>query len=197
MDWELPDGGPMYYLAMCRSLGRMAGLHKAGNLHPDVNEMFPMPGPTEWHGILPGLDEGTFKMDIGRVDQFVRFVGETAKAVMPDEITDPDFLAQWKKDIFVIKDFQSEIGVFQMGGGVPGAGVDYVGLTHNNLQIDNAFFWRNEQNEVEVGLLDWGVLNCGPLAGAIQGCISGAQVEVLIEHRGAFLQAFIDEYAAN
>ena len=28
---------------------------------------------------------------------------------------------------------------------------------------------QKEQNEVEVGLLDWGVLGCGPLAGALQG----------------------------
>lgn len=74
---------------------------------------------------------------------------------------------------------------------------DYVGLTHNNLQIDNAFFWRNEQNEVEVGLLDWGILGCGPLSGAMQGCISGASTEVLLEHRDAFLRAFIDSYAEN
>jgi len=26
-----------------------------------------------------------------------------------------------------------------------------------------------EQNEVEVGLLDWGILGCGPLSGAMQG----------------------------
>eukprot|EP00971_Amphidinium_carterae_P065222 1292620-Amphidinium_carterae.1 len=43
-------------------------------------------------------------------------------------------------------------------------------------QVDNAFFWRDETGTVQVGLLDWGVLGCGPVANALQGCISGAQV---------------------
>eukprot|EP00913_Durusdinium_trenchii_P017125 g16105.t1 len=81
------------------------------------------------------------------------------------------------------KEYSNEIMCYCCGAGASNPH-DYVGLTHNNLQIDNAFFWRNEQNEVEVGLLDWGVLACGPLIGAMQGCISGASTEVLLEPPG-------------
>lgn len=197
-DWELPDGGPMYYLACCRALGKMAGYHKQKRLHKSVDEMFPMPDPMprELPKTLPALDPLAKKQNLAKVDQFVRFVGETAKAVMPDEITEPRFLQDWKQEILEVAEYANELGCFLSGGGSESP-QDYVGLTHNNLQIDNAFFWRNEQNEVEVGLLDWGILGCGPLSGAMQGCISGASTEVLLEHRDVFLRAFIDSYAEN
>ncbi|CAK9101662.1 unnamed protein product [Durusdinium trenchii] len=183
-------------MACCRALGKMAGYHKQKRLHKSIDEMFPMPDPIPAIPPLPSLDALTKKQNAAKIDQFVRFVGETAKAVMPDEITDPAFLQQWKVEIQDVAEYSNEIMCYCCGAGASNPH-DYVGLTHNNLQIDNAFFWRNEQNEVEVGLLDWGVLACGPLIGAMQGCISGASTEVLLEYRDTFLKTFIDSFAEN
>eukprot|EP00439_Symbiodinium_sp_Y106_P038465 s934_g4.t1 len=187
-DWELPDGGPMYYTACCRALGKMAAYHKQKRLHPKVDEMFPMPDPVPQIPPLPGMDDITRKQTSAK------------------EITDPLFLSKWKEELLDIADYQGEMHCF-LSGAETANPHDYVGLTHNNLQIDNAFFWRNawapsscdvgEKNEVEVGLLDWGILNCGPLAGSVQGCISGASTEVLLEHRDAFLEAFASSYEQN
>mmetsp|Transcript_11123 Transcript_11123/g.25321 ORF Transcript_11123/g.25321 Transcript_11123/m.25321 type:complete len:581 (-) Transcript_11123:120-1862(-) len=197
MDWELPDGGPMYYMACCKALGKMAGLHKQQQLHPRVDEMFPMPGPCEGmpYGI-PGADPGARKMNLGKAEQLIRFLTDTAKRVFPSDVTDKAWLEEWKDGIMNYMDYQFEVDCFCRGAGSPSPN-DFVGLTHNNLQIDNAFFWRKEDNDVEVGLLDWGVLACGPLVGAVQGCISGAQMEVLVEHRDSFLRCFLDSYAEN
>jgi len=196
-DWELPDGGPKYYRACCRALGKMAAFHKQGKLHKNVNEMFPMPDPISAIPTgVPGIDPATKKQNSAKIDQMVRFVGETAKAVMPQEITEMGFLERWKTEILEIMDYQTEILCFCAGAGTQSPHA-YVGLTHNNLQIDNAFFWRNEQDEVEVGLLDWGILGCSPLVCAIQGCISGASTEVLIEHRDDFLKTFIQSYSEH
>mmetsp|Transcript_58695 Transcript_58695/g.109882 ORF Transcript_58695/g.109882 Transcript_58695/m.109882 type:complete len:641 (+) Transcript_58695:61-1983(+) len=196
-DWELPDGGPMYYTACCHALGKMAAYHKQKLLHPKTDEMFPMPDavPQIPHG-LPAVDAVTRKQNSAKADQLIRFVSETARAVFPQEIRDTAFLSKWKEEILEIADYGGEIHCFLSGAGTSSPN-DYVGLTHNNLQIDNAFFWRNEQDLVEVGLLDWGILTCGPLAGAVQGCISGASTEVLLEHRDAFLEAFLSSYEQN
>mmetsp|Transcript_93824 Transcript_93824/g.201443 ORF Transcript_93824/g.201443 Transcript_93824/m.201443 type:complete len:588 (+) Transcript_93824:68-1831(+) len=196
-DWELPDGGPMYYLACCKALGKMAGMHKQNKLHPEIDKMFPMPGPC--HEIprgIPPMDAQSKKMQVSKLDQLCRFLKDTAKAVFPPEITDAKFLDDWMAKAQIMCEYGNEIGCFCLGAYAENPN-DYVGLTHNNLQIDNAFFWRNEDDKVEVGLLDWGVLGCGPLMGAIQGCISGAQVEVLLGHRDNFLRGFIDSYAEN
>jgi len=194
-DWELPDGGPMYYTACCKALGKMAGFHKKGLLHPRVNEMFPMPGDCwEIPKNIPGPDADTRKLNAGKADQLVRFVGETAVAVFWKEITDKSFLEKWKTEMLHVMEYGIEIDCYCRGAGTK-APNDYVCLTHNNLQIDNAFFWRNESNEVEVGLLDWGVLACSPLVGALQGCISGAELDVLVEHHQSFIKAALDAYA--
>mmetsp|Transcript_35157 Transcript_35157/g.81624 ORF Transcript_35157/g.81624 Transcript_35157/m.81624 type:complete len:590 (+) Transcript_35157:57-1826(+) len=197
MDWDLADGGPMYYLACCKALGKMAAYHKTGQLHPQVNEMFPMPEPCGGipHGV-PGISDDELKMNQSKMDQMIRFLTETAKAVYPDDVTDKTWLEQWKMELTCFMDYNFEVHCFSSGGGTEEPN-DWVVLTHNNLQIDNAFFWKNETGEMEVGLLDWGVLACSPCANAIQGCISGASVEVLLGHRDAFLWAFIDSYAEN
>lgn len=192
-DWELPPPGPAaYYKACVRALGKMAGLFKRGSLHPRVNVMFPMPPvyPEIPRG-LPGLDADALKMSGAKCDQLIKFVGTTAKAVFWKEITDAAFLQQWKAELLHIMDYQVEMSMFQI------MDPDYVALTHNNLQIDNAFFWRDENDDVQVGLLDWGVLCCSPLSGAIQGCISGAPYEVLVEELDNLLTMFIESYSVN
>jgi len=195
-DWELPDGGPLYYTACCRALGKMAAYHKIGKLHKEVNEMFPMPAPITAIHASPAVDPGTRKQNAAKIDQLVRFMSETAKAVMPPEVTELAWLERWKEELLEMMDYQAEMFCYCSGAGTKNP-QDYVGLTHNNLQIDNAFFWRSELNEVQVGLLDWGVLCCGPLVAAVQGCISGASTEVLQKHHGAFLEAFIESYSEH
>jgi len=194
MDWELPDGGPMYYHACCKALGKIAAYHKAGKLHPQTNEMFPMPDEIlEIPTGLPGLPADQVKTQSFKMDQFIKFVSETARAVFPAEITDKDWLQQWKNQALHFMDYSAEVHCFMMGAGT-GEPNDYVGLTHNNLQIDNAFFWRNDDNKLEVGMLDWGVLGCAPLITAVQGCISGATEEVLLAHRDEFLETMLGSY---
>mmetsp|Transcript_65756 Transcript_65756/g.169248 ORF Transcript_65756/g.169248 Transcript_65756/m.169248 type:complete len:514 (-) Transcript_65756:56-1597(-) len=197
MDWELPDGGPMYYLACCKALGKMAGYHKTGRLHPQVNEMFPMPDPVPQ--IPPGcppVGPDDYKMNSAKADQLIRFLTETASAVMPEEVKDKAWLETWKAELLHVMDYGIEIQCYCMGAGTSSPN-NYVSLTHNNLQIDNAFFFRDASNDLKVGLLDWGVLACGPIASSCQGSISGAQVEVLLGHRDAFLKAFAESYEEN
>mmetsp|Transcript_35483 Transcript_35483/g.81203 ORF Transcript_35483/g.81203 Transcript_35483/m.81203 type:complete len:1148 (-) Transcript_35483:189-3632(-) len=196
-DWELPDGGPAYYIACCKALGKMAGYHKAKKLHPSVSAMFPMPDaiPHIPKG-LPAQDAAKRKESLAKVDQLVKFLTETAKKAFPAEVTDEAFLSEWKEDAMDLLDYQVEIHCFMNGAGTSDPH-DYVALTHNNLQVDNAFFWRDETGTVQVGLLDWGVLGCGPVANALQGCISGAQEHVYQDHLDTFLTSFIDAYADN
>jgi len=197
-DWEMCDGGPMYYLALCRNLGKMAAYHKTGKLHPDTADMFPMPDVyAEVPKGMPGQEKDAKRMELGKFDAFILFLTKTAVAAFPKEITDQKFLEGFKDQSAVAMDYMAEIHCFCSGAGTS-CPHDYVGLTHNNLQVDNAIFYRTDANEVDAGMLDWGVLACGPLISAVQGgCISGAQVHIFIEYRDKFIQAFIDSYAEH
>lgn len=189
------DGGVKYYLAAVKNLGKMAAYHKTGKLHPQVNDMFPMPGPV--YGVpqgVPGADPMTKKMSGGKVDSFVRFMGETAAKAFPKEITDKQFLEWLKGRMMVYSDFGTEIFCYNSGAGTPNP-LDYIVLTHNNCQVDNCIYFRTDENEIDVGMLDWGVLACGPFISAIcSGCLSGASVDIYVEYYERFIQAALDSY---
>merc|ERR1719220_2887061 len=59
---------------------------------------------------------------------------------------------------------------------------DYIAVNHANLQADNAWFWRNELGELDVGVLDYGGFGRAPFALKFSGCITGADPEVLLAH---------------
>ena len=44
---------------------------------------------------------------------------------------------------------------------------DYVSLAHGNMNVDNAYFWRNEEGSLELGVFDWGGMGCRCL-----GCVA-------------------------
>jgi len=197
-DIEMPDGGPMYYTASCKALGLMAAYHKTGKLHPQINEMFPMP-PDIWEvpkGI-PGMDPGAKQMEFGKIDQWIRFMSDTAAAIYPKSITEKAWLEELKDRVGIILDYGNEIHCYCCGAGTASPN-DYVGFTHNNLQVDNAIFYHDDDNALKVGMLDWGAMGCGALINSIVGgCISGAQVDVFCEHREGFIRAAVDAYAEN
>lgn len=197
-DYDMASEPKTYYLASCRSLGKMAAYHKTGKLHPQINEMFPMPGPCgEIPKGFPGQDPGSKKMELAKVDQWIRFMNETAGHVFPKPISDKKWLDELKVQIEIIMDFQTEIHCYCAGAGTPNPN-DYVCFTHNNLQVDNAIFYHNDDNELDVGMLDWGAMSCGPFIGAIiGGCTSGATVEDFCAHNDAMIQAAVDSYASN
>jgi hypothetical protein len=194
MDWNLPAPGPQaYYMACLKALGRMAGMYKAKQLHPDIELMFPMVEPSPY---MPmdcwGQDDDSFKIAAAKIDSMIKFVSNTAKKVYPKDITGLGYLTQFKEELLHVMDYQQEIGIYLS------MDPDYVTLTHSNLQIDNAFFWRDNAGELNAGLLDWGVLGCASFSSAIYGgCISGASVDIIVNYLDEFIQVAIDSYAGN
>mmetsp|Transcript_53731 Transcript_53731/g.151350 ORF Transcript_53731/g.151350 Transcript_53731/m.151350 type:complete len:284 (+) Transcript_53731:1-852(+) len=188
----------MYYIASCKSLGKMAAYHKTGRLHPQINEMFPMPGEIrEIPKGIPPMDPTAKKGELAKIDQWIRFMSETAAAIYPKEISDKKFLDELRGQISHMMDYQTEIHCYCSGAGTPEPN-DWVVFTHNNLQVDNAIFYHNDQNDLEVGMLDWGAMGCGPFVNSIMGgCCSGAQDHIYCEYRDQFNQAAADAYSAD
>ena len=73
---------------------------------------------------------------------------------------------------------------------------ELIALSHVNLQIDNAYFWREseESDRLECGLLDWYNLSRAPAVSVWGGCLSGCDPDVLLTHEKALFRAFSDEY---
>jgi hypothetical protein len=70
-------------------------------------------------------------------------------------------------------------------------------LCHWNANVDNAWFWRNAQGELECGLLDWGSVGQMHIAMTLWGCLSGAETEMWNAHLDDLLTLFITEFQAS
>lgn len=198
-DWELPaPGAAAYYRACVRAMGKVAGKYKSNDLcptgHPALNasRLFPMPPPHSGSlAGLPGLSESDRAIKPKQADQVIKFISQVARRIYPDEITDERFLSEWKGQVLHCAEYQQEIGIFKR------MNPDYVTLTHNNLQIDNAFFWRDEAGEVEVGCLDWGILTCFDVAASLQGCLTGMLYDDFEAHFDDLVVEFLRSYEEN
>mmetsp|Transcript_50376 Transcript_50376/g.92264 ORF Transcript_50376/g.92264 Transcript_50376/m.92264 type:complete len:570 (+) Transcript_50376:78-1787(+) len=193
--WEMANNGVAHYTRACKNLGKMAAYHKTGRLHPEVDKMFPMPDPIkEMPKGLPGVSAGEKKEDAGKFDRLINFLTDTAVKAYPPEVANKNWLQEVKDDIANVKDFQAEIYSYCAGCGTENPN-DYVVLTHNNLQVDNCIYFRDDANELDVGMLDWGILACGPFINSVQGgCLGQCFVDLYVENYRTWIQAAVDSY---
>merc|ERR1712217_471942 len=71
---------------------------------------------------------------------------------------------------------------------------EYFSLGHANAQIDNAFFWKNEEGDVCGGLTDFGSMSHVPMPIMLSGGWCGAEPEMMDEHEEKLIHCFLDEY---
>ncbi len=74
---------------------------------------------------------------------------------------------------------------------------DYTGLCHPNLNIDNAWYWRNGAGELQAGLIDWGGAGQMSIAQAFCGMLMMPDPYMYLELRDDVMATFIAEYAAK
>jgi hypothetical protein len=71
---------------------------------------------------------------------------------------------------------------------------DYVALCHWNMHLDNAWFWRDGQHELQTGLLDWGGVAQMNIGQAFFGMACGAEIDFLNRHRQELLELLVHQY---
>merc|ERR1712113_935667 len=74
---------------------------------------------------------------------------------------------------------------------------DYVALGHNNLNADNAYFWRNEDGSLECGVFDWGGFGLSNLGRKVWWCFNCADWDHTSAYFDEYIQHFIDEYRGS
>merc|ERR1719350_1653504 len=125
------------------------------------------------------------------LDTTIRFIGEVAPWLFPDDVREPAFLEALRKQLALVFCILGPITTYCTDG------LDTEltsGLMHPNLQVDNAFFWTDEEGEYHAGLFDWGGCGYMPYAGIFLGCVSGALPEVYLEHEERWFRTFASEF---
>ena len=75
-------------------------------------------------------------------------------------------------------------------------GRDYIALCHWNANVDNAWFWRDDDNDLRCGLMDWGCVSQMNIAMAIWGAMSGAETDMWDRHLDELLALVCTEVRA-
>jgi hypothetical protein len=192
-DHEIPE--PLaHYRALLRAVARLAGAHRAGGLaeglargFPFDLDNFPLLAPIRY----------TAQQLKNRIARFAAFA-EAYPQLLPASIRDPEFLAGVAADAPRFLEQEAAIRRFLH------ADPDFIALCHWNANVDNAWFWRPEDEgggggelasgRLECGLLDWGGVTQMSVAFALYGALSAAEPEVWNDHLGELLALFAAEY---
>lgn len=144
-----------HYELLARSLARLVAAHKRGDLGSDIDRLFPFGAA--------GRDFDPIDDAPARIDRLVTFVSQTAPQLFISEATDPAFLERWRDDLLFGLEHKDVINAYLHRDR------DYTGLCHPNLNVDNAWYWRNPEGNLAVGLLDWGGAGQMSVAQALSG----------------------------
>lgn len=193
MDWTLKGKPEEYYLVLLRAGGKMAGMYKAGKLAPieKMDELFGNQHyvPAEACGMNPagstGLNPTEFRGKLKMGEEFIR---DVAVHLFPDEIRDQKFLERYKRILTIVDAYTAEINWWS------NRNLDYVAWSHGNLNVDNCFFWRDADDRLDIGVLDWGGARTASMGQKLWWWLYGCEPEYLSANIDRLLQVFMDTY---
>ncbi|WP_436016142.1 hypothetical protein [Phenylobacterium sp. LjRoot219] len=186
MDHELAD--PLaHYRATFAALARLAAAHHAGRLSPQLERLFPFDAAAVAAEHPISLDEAQLRE---RVARFAAFA-EHCPQLLPAALAAPAFIARLKRDAVRILRHEAAVRRFLH------ADRDFIALCHWNTNIDNAWFWRDADGEMQCGLLDWGLVRQMNVAVGLWGGLCGAGPEIWARHLDELLAVFVDTLQAE
>lgn len=146
-----------HYHTLTEALAKLVAAHKRGALGYEVERIFPF--------AAAGQNLAPLDRTIEQVDRLIEFVGHKAPHLFVAEARNIDFLKKWREDlIFGMAHKDSMISYIN-------SDIDYTGLCHLNLNIDNAWYWRDAAGVLQAGLLDWGGVGQMSIAHALCGML--------------------------
>ncbi len=184
MDYQLADPLP-YYRALTLDMARLAGAHRAGRLGDDLPGRFPF----DPNVIDPG-SRIPFTPEIlqHKLETLRAFVAEVPQ-LFPDGLADT--VESFISEVPMVLDLELGIRHFLNDR------ADMIALCHWNMNLDNAWFWRDVQGALHAGLLDWGSVGQMNVAQAFFGMTCAAEPDFLIAHQRGLIDLFVAAYAAS
>jgi hypothetical protein len=185
LDYEMPEALD-HYRALLTALARLVGYHRSGRLRPEQAGQFPVDLQAAQVGERVPLSADKLDRRLSRLAAFA----ETSPGLLPANVRSPQFIARLRNDVprFV----RHEPAVWNYLAGQ----TDYLALCHWNANVDNAWFWRDADNAVHCGLLDWGCVGQMNVAMALWGAMSGAETDMWDRHLDDLLHLFVAEIRA-
>lgn len=172
-----------HYEVLTRNLARLVAAHKRGDLGYDLEENFP------FGKAAPDFEP--ISDPEPRLDRLINFIGRVAPQLFSPEVTQPEFLKKWREDVLFGLSHKDKLLAYLLSN------ADYTGFCHINLNIDNAWFWRDGKGQLHAGMLDWGGAGQASIAQALSGMLMMPEPEKHIGLVNRVIDIFIEECAAQ
>lgn len=172
-----------HYDVLVRALAVLPAAQKRGDLGYDIEAIFP-------YG-RAARDFSEIVDPEPRLDRLIDFIGRVAPRLFLPEVTTPEFLARWREDVLFGLEHKDAVIAYLLSD------PDYAGLCHINLNVDNAWFWRDADGTLHAGLLDWGGAGQASLAQALSGMFMMPDPDHHLGLVDRMTDLFITELAAN
>lgn len=182
-DEELPE--PLaHYRALLTAVARLAGTHKAGRLPAGVSEQFPFDPSKLTVGERASYSAKQLQNRVARYAELAL----AYPALLPANIRAPAFIARLMEEVAQFPQHEAAIR------GDLESRPEFVALCHWNANVDNAWFWRGLDGQLECGLLDWGCVSQMNVAMAIWAAMSAAETALWDQHLDELLVLFVAEF---
>jgi len=193
VDYNLRGEPEEYYLLLTKTGARMAGLYKAGKMGSQevLNAAFQNTSgrPIEAWGMNPGGPTGENpKMAKAKMDQALTFFSDTGKVLYPDYVKDEAFLTKFRKTMMTLQAYAAELNFWKNNN------PDYVALTHQNLNVDNAYFWRDADGKLDLGVFDWGGMGASSLGHKMWWWVYCTDFPVFQANLPKYIDCFVASY---
>lgn len=183
LDYEIPDLLD-HYQALTRTMARLAGYHKAGRFGPDTEQQFPcdadkMSAASRIPYTPAQLDDKLAKL---------RSFADRVPQLFPPHLLADGFLDRFIAEVPLVLAHEQALQSYL------NSKADFLALCHWNVNVDNAWFWRDADGLLQAGLLDWGSVGQMNVAQAFYGLTCAAETDFLNEHRSGLIELFVSEY---
>eukprot|EP00415_Alexandrium_ostenfeldii_P004687 UN4687 len=80
---------------------------------------------------------------------------DTGKVLFQKYVPKDPFVNKFRKTMTTLSAYSAELSYWKFQD------LDYVALGHMNLNVDNAYFWRDDSGKLDCGVFDWGNMGQG------------------------------------
>jgi len=144
--------------------------------------------PKEAWGMQPGVTGEAAKTLKSKIDVAFNFIADTGKALFPEYVTKSDFKMKLKTVLMTLNAYKAELTYWRH------ADDDYVALTHQNMNVDNAYFWRDGQGQLDLGVFDWGNMGSRSLGNKLWWWLYCGDYDALTENIGGYIDCLVTTY---
>lgn len=154
-----------HYRALVTAVARLAGTHRSGRLPAELSAAFPVDLRAATVGEPVVMSPDRLRRRLSRLGVFT----ESRPGLLPPNVRTPEFLAQLRDEAHEVLARENHIwrSLRETEG--------HIALCHWNANVDNAWFWRDGDDVLYCGLMDWGCVSRMNVAMALWGALCGAE----------------------